>query len=219
MRISLIHGEDNLASYTKYRQLIDSAKKKGFGIIPISELKEIVSQSLFEEKTVFSFSQAKKVNPSDWKWLFTNSSKYNSNLLIYFPGGAPAGVLRNLPKDVKVERFDFPKVVFQFLENIKPGNSRNLVRLLGEAVKHEPVELVFHLMGRHLRDLYWMKVARETLSIPEWRKAKLQRQADGFEREDLKILINDLAQIDIQAKVGSEDVKSLLDIWIVKHLE
>lgn len=219
MRISLIHGEDSQKAYSRYRELVGGSKKKGFEIINISDIKNISGQSLFEDKVVFTLEKANKVKLADWKWLSKNAASYNSNLLIYYDGSAPATTTKNLPKAIKIEKFDLPKIVFSFLDNIYPGNSKRILSQLSDLVKNEPIELVFHLLSRHLRDLYWSKVGFETMDLPDWRILKLKKQSDKFETKDLKKFINELSEIDVKAKTSDEDLKSLLDILIVKRLE
>lgn len=219
MRISLIHGEDTLKAYNRFRELIDSSKTKGFQIIPITDIKNIVSQSLFEDKIVFTLEKPKKIKSNDWKWFSKNASTYNSNLLIYHDGNALVTITKNIPKDAKIEKFELPKIIFAFLDNFWPGNSKKCLFLLNELAKVEPLELVFHLLSRHIRDLYWAKVSKETMDIPDWRILKISSQARKFSDENLKIIINKLAEIDILTKTSDQDLKSSLDILILKHLE
>ena len=182
MRISLIHGEDNIKAYKRYRELIDQSKSKNFEITPITDIHNIVSQSLFEDKTVFTLEKANKTKPNDWKWLGKNATKYNSNLLIYFEGKVPLSISKTFPKETKIEKFELPRIIFQFLDSFWPGNSKNTLKLLNSLVINEPIELVFHLLSRTIKDLYWAKVAPETMGIPSWRISKLKNQANKFKR-------------------------------------
>ncbi len=219
MRISLIHGEDVLRAYERYRELVDGAKVKGFDSVSIKELQEIVGQSLFEEKTVFVLEKANKVNLKEWKWLGKNAAKYNSNLLIYWEGSAPLTVTRNLPKDAKLQKFDVPKIIFSFLESFYPGNAETILRVLNELVKSEAIELVFHLLARQMRDLYWVKVAPQTLQMPDWRVGKLKSQSGKFSDGQLKEVINGLACVDVKVKTSGVDLKTELDLLVVNYLK
>src|SRR5258708_7001683 len=214
MRISLIHGENSTKAYEKFRQLIDSSKKKGFDIVQINDIKKIVRQSLFEEKIVFVLNKPSKIKLNDWKWFTKNAPKYNSNLLIYNDGNLPSLILRAFPKEASIEKFDLPKIIFTFLDSFWPGNSKNALKLLNELVINEPIELVFHLLSRHVRDLYWVKVSADSLEIPDWRKSKIKNQSDKFSLEVLSKVINELAEIDVKSKTSNEDLKSSLDILI-----
>ncbi len=212
MRISLIHGEDKEKAYARYIELIDASKKKNFKIVQITDLKNVVNQSMFEEKQVFTLSKPNKVGINDWKWLSKNAEKYNSNLLIFYEGNSPIGVLKQLPKDTKIEKFDLPKILFGFLDSFN-------LKVFNDLVKIEPVELVFHLLARRLRDLYWVKVSPETLQMQDWQKSKLISQANKFSEEKLKEIISELAEIDVKSKTSDADLKSSLDILIIKYLK
>ena len=158
MRISLINGEDTAEAYNHYISLIDGAKKKGFDIIPILDIKQIVNRSLFEDKVVFTLERPKKISLSGWRWLKENSKKYNSNLLIYWDGNTPATVTKLLPKETVVKKFDLPKIMFKFIESFYPGNSKVCIKLLNELSQKEPIELILHLLSLNLRELYWAKI-------------------------------------------------------------
>lgn len=219
MRISLIHGQDINKSYEKFRSVIDSSKSKGFEIVNIKNPKEIVRISLFEEKTVFVLDKPAKVKPNDWKWLKSASSKYNSNLLIFYEGDAPATITRNLPKDIKLEKFDLPKILFTFLDSFYPKNSKTILRLLNDLVQNEPIELVFHLLSRRIRDLYWIIEDEASLPMQPWQKKRLLNIASKYSKKDIKNIINKLSEIDIKSKTSSNDLKSLLDIFILEELK
>lgn len=219
MRISLIHGENIVVAYEKYRQLIDSSKLKGFEIVQINDLHNIVSQSLFEEKVVFTVDRPKDIKPNDWKWLSKNCSKYNSNLLIFWEGNASSLVLGFLPKSVTVEKFDLPKILFNFLDSFYPGNCQKILGLLDRLVKNQPIELVFSMLARHLRDLYWVKSDEASLDYPDWRVLKLAKQAERFTTSDLGFMISELSIIDMKTKTGDSDLRVMLDLVIVKYLK
>ncbi len=221
MRISLIHGEDTIKAYEKYQKLIEQSKSKGFDIISISDIHNIVSQSLFEDKVVFTLDRPKKVPLNDWKWFGKNASKYNSNLLIYFDGNAPITITKNLPKDIKKEKFELPFIIFKFLESFWPGNSKASLKLLKDLTQNQPVELALAMLSRHLRDLYWAKASPDTLNMPPWRLSKLKSQLAKFEekRQRLEEIINKLAEIDIKSKTSDANLKDMLDILIIKNLK
>jgi len=219
MRISLIHGEDTRNAYNAYRELIDSSKKKGFDIILISDVKNIVTQSLFEDRVVFTLNKPNKIKPNDWKWLSQNASKYNSNLIIYYEGNAPVTITKNLPKDTLFKKFDLPRIIFNFLDSVYPGNAKRSLQILDELVKSEPIELVLFFLGRHVRDLAWVSNGSETLNVPSWRVSKFAQQAGKFEPDGLRKLISELASLDVKSKTSDLDLRSSLDILLIKYLK
>lgn len=219
MRVSLLHGDNSPAAYEKYRQLVDGAKAKGFEIINISDIHDIVRQSLFDEKLVFTLEKPNKIKPNDWKWFKKNADSYSSNLLIYYSGNLPIGILRTLPKNANIQKFDLPKILFTFLDGFYPGNSKNLLKLLDSLTKNTAIELVFHLLSMRLRDLYWAKMEPESMTLADWQIMKISGQAKKFDNKKLQFCIEQLADIDVNSKTGIADLCSSLDIFIVKHLE
>jgi DNA polymerase III delta subunit len=119
----------------------------------------------------------------------------------------------------KVEEFRLPKSVFAFLESFVPGGSGRCLKLLHGQLEKEAPEFIFALLGKHVRDLYWVKVAPESLEYPTWRVSKLAKQAKAFSEEKLQKTLNSLAKIDFSAKTSSQDLSSLLDLLIVTQLQ
>lgn len=219
MRISLNHGEDTFKAYEAYSALIDQSKARGFEIVPIGNIKDVVRASLFEDKIVFTLERPGKVKLDGWKWFKENAAKYNSNLLIYYEGKAPITLIRNLPKDAKIQKFEFPKILFTYLDSLYPGNSKMALKLFDEICQTQATELVMFMMARHVRDLYWVLVGKETLEMPIWRIQKLARQAGKFNAQKLEEFISKLALIDVKSKIGEANLKQSLDLLIVEALE
>ena len=112
-----------------------------------------------------------------------------------------------------------PRLIFTFLDSIYPKNVKKVLVLFHELIKNEPVEFVFALMARHLRDLYWVRVEPKSLPYPSWRVGKLKGQSSKFKFETLKDLIARMAEIDIAVKTSKSDLISSLDLLIVFSLE
>lgn len=226
MKISLIHGEDVAVSRNMFLSLVEKAKGEGFQVKDISlntnlNLEEkLTSQSLFEDKIFFIHDKLKNLTPADLKWLVKNSKKYEGELVLWYEGVAPLKIVKALPKGAEVKKFDLPKIIFNFLDSFYPGNSVNILGLLDKLLAKEPVEFVFFMLGRHLRDLYWVK--NDTAIVPdyqEWRIRKIRSQADRFSNERLKKVINFLSEADVRAKTSDSSLKEFLDLVIVTQLK
>ncbi len=55
--------------------------------------------------------------------------------------------------------------------------------------------------------------------MPDWKKGKLQTVARKFQKEKLEHIIEELAEIDIQSKTSDTELKDLLDLFVIKHLQ
>ena len=148
-----------------------------------------------------------------------NFSKFEGTLVIYHSSDLPATFLKLMPKDFKMEKFDLPKLLFVFLENIYPGNSSYCLKLLHEVVKTEAVELVMFFIARHLRDLYWVKVDPISTGFPSWKTGKLKSQANKFTIDNIKLIIEKLSEIDILVKTSKADLLTELDLILIKELK
>ncbi len=110
-------------------------------------------------------------------------------------------------------------LIFKFLEAWRSGNAPGCLRLLHGVTEREPVELVVGLLGRQLRDLYWVKSGGKGLAYPDWRAGKLKKQAAGFSEKELGAMIAELAEIDVKAKRSEVEILPSLDLMIMAALE
>ena len=205
MKIIVLHGDYTTKLYERLKKFIETAKKRGWEI-----LNDEISQtpSLFNVERLTIVRKYNLISKNDIR----NIVKAPGILVIYNEGTIPQIFLRQLPKEIKVEEFKLPKIIWNFLDNIS-------VKLLHEVIKTEPVEFVFSVLSKRFRDLYWVKISSETLSYQPWQIGKLKRQAQKYSAETVKEIINKLSEIDIKVKTSKADLISELDLLIIKHLE
>lgn len=211
--ITLIHGENTKAARDRFNTLIKSYKSRGYEIRFVDSSKDLSSQltssSLFSENVVFIIENPKKIGLKD----------SNAELVILCDQAVNSLFLKNLPKDIKNEKFDLPKKLFSFLDLLVPGNKEKLITVLHELLSSEPVELVSFMMARQFRDLYWVLVDEKSISLPTWRLNKLKSQASKFNQSKLEKLIDRFSEFDYMAKTGSVDLPTSLDLIIASELE
>ncbi len=212
MKIIVLHGEDSARSYVRLTKFVDSARSRGWEII-YDQFPN--TPSLFGTDRLIVYRDFRLLDSRDIR----NFDKFSGTLVVHHGSDLPAAFIKQMPKDFKMEKFDLPKLLFNFLESLYPGNSTNTIRLLHEVIKTEPVELVFFLLSRHLRDLYWISVNQTSTGFPSWKAGKLKTQADRVGSERLKELIRLLAEIDIKVKSSKADLLTELDLLIVKQLK
>jgi DNA polymerase III delta subunit len=75
------------------------------------------------------------------------------------------------------------------------------------------------MLGRHLRDLYWVSIDTKSNQFPDWRLSKLKFQVEKFSPPKIKQIISELGDIDILVKSSKTDLLTALDLLIVKQLE
>ncbi len=212
MHIIILHGEDTTKSYARLTKFINSAKKRGWEIIN-DEIPN--TPSLFGAERLIIFRDYKLLTKPDIK----NLDRFDDTLVIYHTTDLPATFLKSLPKDIKTEKFDVPKILFSFLENIYPGNTKTCLKMLHQIVETEAVELVFFFIARQFRDLYWVKIDPSTTGFPDWKLNKLKSQANKFKPGQIENIIFQLSEIDIKVKSSEANLLSELDLLIIKELE
>jgi DNA polymerase III delta subunit len=231
MKTVLIHGDDTAKSYTRYKQILSVTKKRGWEIVMLEKsdklnLEEHLSagalfdgeDGYFTEK-LFVLNKPKDIHSKTFDWIRKNAQNLNSNLLIYLNSPAPATLIKQLPRDTTKEVFMLPKLLFKFLDEIYPGNSKTALNMLHKITESEAIEMVMAMLARHLRDLYWAQSDPDTLPYPSWRASKLKSQAAKFKNHSLTNLIRNLADIDTKSKSSKLDLGTALDLTLIKYLQ
>lgn len=225
MKVIVLHGDNHVASYERLQKFIDVGQDRGWDIIRIDDKSQSVSESLasqglFEKDKLIVVNDFSLINKSDFKWINEKKNSIDGTIVIFSKKPLTKTKLKALKKIDKVEEFKLPKLIWKFLDSFYPGNSENSLKLLNGLSENEPIEFVFSLLGRHVRDVYWAKVEPETIPYPSWRVGKLKGQAAKFSSSDeIKNLVDELAKADIESKTGGNDIKDLLDFIIITKLE
>ena len=225
MKISIIHGDNSIASANFLKGILDSFKSKGIEISRISAesslnfIETVTSGNLFSNKSVFVLESPNKISAKDIGWFLKKADDLPGQLYIYNDSVLSSTFLNKLSKVAEVREFKLPKVIFSFLDAFAPGQARASLLYLHELLKKQPPEFIFALLGRHIKDLYWIKIAPDSLEYPDWKTSKLKRQANLFGEEKLKRLINSLARIDISTKTSSQELGASLDLLIATQLQ
>lgn len=212
MKIIILHGDDTAKSYDRLTKFIDTAKARSWEIVT-NEFPN--TPSLFGAERLIVYRDYKLLTKQDVK----NFDRFDGTLVIYHEGVIPLTFLKSLPKDTKIESFELPKILFTFLESFYPGNSKRSIQLLHQLVKTDAVELVFFMLCRHIRDLYWITIDPTSSQFPSWRAGKLKTQASKFTVGQLQRLISLFSDIDISVKTSKTDLLTSLDFLIVKQLK
>lgn len=225
MKNILIHGDYTQKSYERLTLFIREAKKRDWEIVRINPkdsedlINKISTQSLFNKERFFVIRGVKLLNKKGLDWLRKNNEKHTGTLVFYQEGNLTQSNIKALPKLDKQEVYSLPKNIFKFLDSFSPGNTKECLYLYHEVTASEPVEFLFSLLSRHIRDLYWVKKEPSTIPYPSWRVAKLERQNREFDINQLALLIRKMARIDVKVKTTKETLTDSLDLLILTNLK
>lgn len=218
MKVIVLHGDDITKSYERLMKFVGTAKKRGWDIIYDSFPN---TPSLFGSERLIIYRDYTLLTKNDIK----NFDRFDGSLVVYHDSVLPQTFLKLMPQDFKMEKFEMPRILFTFLDSFYPGNLNHSIKLLHNLTKTQPIELTFFMLARHLNDLYVVTIDPKTNQYPSWRLSKLQSQANKFTNvhasgiENLKIIIKNLADIDILVKSSKADLLTALDLLMVKQLE
>jgi hypothetical protein len=222
----VLHGDNYLGAKKRLDAFIVSAKKRSWLIDrlaseSLNNLSELVSgANLFSKERLIIIEGLNRVPPKQIKWVSDNKDRLDVTLVFINNGYVNKRILATLPKKTKVEVFRLPKEVFDFLYSFYPGNAKHVLTLLKRVLEKEPVEAVFGLLSRHIRDVYWALENPKRLPYKEaWRISRLVSQSKKFKAEGLKRIISSLADIDLKAKSSKAKLNDSLDQIIITQLE
>jgi hypothetical protein len=105
-----------------------------------------------------------------------------------------------------VKKFDIPKEVFAFLDNLLPGNAKQTITLFHNVLNAEEPEFVFFMIVRQFRMMLAILSEGEQ-QIDEikrltWQKSKLIKQASAFGKNKLLAHYSQLFIIESGIKTG-----------------
>jgi DNA polymerase III delta subunit len=225
MKILVLHGEHTLNCYQRLQEIVLKSKKNEWEIERISNnatlsLSEKLSAgNLFQKNALYVLQDLDKVSKRDLNWLKKKNESLEGFLVILIKRKALKSQLDSLPANYQIEEFQLTRYLWKLLDSIAFRNSKETIKLLHIVLKAEPVEFVFSLIAKQVRDLYWVTIDDSSLPYPNWRVGKLKKQASKFTKEQLKNIIHELAELDIKVKTSKANLADSLDFLFASHLE
>lgn len=224
MKIILIHGDDEKKLYGRLQKFVIVAKERGWELAHLDESENSIREqlntsSLFSSNRFFILKEISKLGKKELEWLSKNYENLDGTLIIYHEGIIPAGFLKALPKETKIEEFKLPVLLWNFLDGLYPGNYTHEVLALHKIIEKQPVEFIFSLIAKHFRDLYWVAVDPVSTGFPFWKLGKIKSQASRFTVSQLQQFIASLSEIDVKVKTSKANLTDELDLLIIKQLE
>lgn len=227
--ITIIHGDDIASSRSYFLELRQKQKDVvsfDGGKITITDLVQNIegsglfgdTKSIFIEDLLAKLKKTEKTTKEMLNFIAKNTKDFN------FVLWESKEILKrdlSLFKDAIVKIFKLPKNIFLFLDNLKPLNSRNLLRLFHEALNSGiKEELILFMIQRQFRILLALSgdssqaspgqndivTIDEVSRLAPWQMGKLQRQSKSFDVPNLKNIYKKLYEIEIGQKTGSSSL-------------
>ena len=163
MKIIVVHGDHSHTSYERLRVLVDAASKRGWEIDRIFNKNKNIGETLtfsglFKKDRFVLIENFNLLNKKDLNLINRRLEVDGITVVIYHPGTISKTALKQIKIIHKVEEYKLPKLIWAYLDSFFPGNLKTSLSTLHKLINNEPVEFVFALLTRHLRDVYWAKV-------------------------------------------------------------
>lgn len=205
-----LHGDD----ITQSRNFLNTLRQKNSGETIILDgktvntgdlIQAIEPQSLFSgNKIVIVENVSAKKSVKEVKEILSYLSKLQTDVDIILWEAKEIGqpILKQIIDSFTVKSFKSPKIMFKFLESVKPDNKSDFLELLTSLRKNSSNEFLFLMMARQLRLLIQFK-SGALVNMPSWIQGKLKSQADKFSDKQLFDIYRKLLMIDIAQKTGN----------------
>ena len=217
----LIHGTDIEKSREYYflekNKLRNPIALNGEGLTFDLLFQSTENKSLFEEKFVVLIENLltkNKSNSTELKNITNFINKHKNIDLILWEQSEVSKTSLSLLKDFEVKLFIIPQKMFTFLDQIKPHNSKALIKLFHELRETQEPELILFMLIRQFRLFLqvngnFLNQIDEVKRMAPWQMSKLLIQAKHFKKDDLIKAYNQLFEIESSQKTGTGMTTSL----------
>jgi len=209
--ILIIHGNDIETSRNFYfeekNKLVNPVFINGDGITYDQIFQALENNTFFEETKqliIENFFSKNKSTTNEFKKIveYLNSNK-NFNVL-FWDNDEDSKASLNYFKTANVRQFSYPQNMFTFLDNLRPGNGQNSIKLFHELLKTMAAELIFFMITRQFRVMLSLEKGEidEVKRMAPWQLSKFKNQAGFFKGNKLLKTYNQLFEIEINQKTG-----------------
>ena len=224
MNIIVLHGNDKGKLEDRISKFIKAANSRNIIVEKVNAKSDNIydklnASSIFEEEKLVVIENPKTLSKTSLEWITKNFNTLGITVVMFSTSVLSKTFISILPSERIVEEYSLPSILYKYLESFYPGNSDICIKLLHELINITPIEIVYTMLARHLKDLYWVKKDMKSVNYPSWRLNKLSSQSSKFSEKNLKKIINMTAEGDIKSKTSSRTLDASLDLLILTELE
>lgn len=208
--ITLIHGDNIEASRFELTRLLSLAKGKeirelnGRGLDQNALTQALESSSLFGGDTLVVIENlfgklGRKIKLIEsLATLIRNSS---SDVIVWEDKELSPSVIKSLG-NCTIKLCKIPVIIFQFLDSLRPHDSKNLILLYQRVVQTQVAEITYTLLVRRVRQLIQLLDGVIPDGLAPWQATRLTGQARLFTMDKLISMHKQLLTMDIAIKTG-----------------
>ncbi|PJE67598.1 hypothetical protein COU95_01515 [Candidatus Shapirobacteria bacterium CG10_big_fil_rev_8_21_14_0_10_40_9] len=215
--IKIIHGDNIVQSRKRLTEILEKARKEGTEIVYLDGTKVTITEvrSALESGSLFGKNRLVVIENLKEKpeiLTYLKKGKFDNDLILW----EQKEIKREIIPGVELEIFKLPPLIFSFLESIRPGSSKESLRLLSELKKGEEPEMIFYMLVRQFRFLILARDLGDSglSDLSLWQQKKFLKQAENFSLEQLLEIYRKLLEIDFKQKTSSDpySLSSRLDL-------
>jgi DNA polymerase III delta subunit len=211
----ILHGDNLILSRQALMAQKNIARQKNLEVVELaaknlelSDLKQALesfsmfgSSRLVVIENLFSIPKSKT---RDQLLDYLKTAHFVGEVIIWEKKTIDGRTLRAFSNRAKVLLFKLSPWLFKFLDSFQPQQPKMILSLFHQTTETEPVEMVFYLFCRRIRDLI---IARDLgyqglAKMAPWQRTKLVSQAKKFTLSELLGLYRRLLKVDQEQKTG-----------------
>lgn len=205
--ITIIHGDNYIASRLVLNQVNQAIKLDGSSISEADLTQALESNSMFSTDEPIIIENLLTLPRSKNKQkLIDIVLKANDKSIYLWDKKVITSAVKKLFKNATIKEFKLMKYVYQFLDSIKPDNQVNILKTLHQSVKNSAIELIFYLLHRRISQLIQALDDPKELKGAPWQIGPIKSQAKLFTLSQLKNFHQKLLTIDYEIKTGQSPI-------------
>jgi len=224
--LTLLHGEDTLASYQELQNILKKYQKlPRLRLSPEnshSAFQAIFTIDMFEPKKLIIAQDLicqKQIDPKE-----LNNLPITHQIIFWEKKELPRLTLNHFPKETTIKLFKPDPILFKFLDSIGAKNSLQQLHL--KKLQDTKLSLTWQIENRlYLLILTKLGYSAKKISeitkkpLADWKMRKLQQQAKSLNLGQIKRLFSSTLKIETMIKSGqtNQDEKDLISLMLFKH--
>lgn len=224
--ITVFYGENTVLSRRAFLEELKLARQKGLEIFRLEGksldwtnfTQVLESDSLFQSGKSIFIENLFSLPKSSLKEKLFSLLKKNCDMDVFIWEGKNLTKTQQgeFPKGFLFHQYKIPAMIFRFLDDLKPGNSKKNLENFHQCLLSDDPEMIFQMIIRQVRLLTLAKDGEKYLPGASWQKAKIFSQSRQFSKELLKDIYHRLLEIDFQQKTSQTpfNLASSLDLLI-----
>lgn len=228
--LTIIHGTDIVASRKFFIETKNShpeAISLDAENVNLTDLAQVIEGGgLFGESKYIFIEQflTKRKKSGDYKDIIAYLDTHAADHIIFLWENKELDIgTQKAFQRAAVRPFKLPQTLFAMMDNIRPGNGKQLVSQFHQTIEDTEVEMVFFMIIRQVRLMLALTDPTNTAEIDElkrmtWQRGKMQQQANMFGKEALLDLYNKLFEIEKRQKTGTlpAPLSTLIDFLLLE---